>query len=57
VNTAIAIAEDPSAMGHAFRCAVEAGRLAYELGVPEPGTTAKATSPLTGFLYKDNEGN
>jgi thiazole synthase len=57
VNTAIAIAEDPSAMGHAFRCAVEAGRLAYELGVPKPGTTAKATSPLTGFLYKDNEGN
>lgn len=53
VNTAIAIAENPSAMGHAFKLAVEAGRLAYELGLPERHDAAVATSPLTGFLYRD----
>jgi thiazole synthase len=53
VNTAIAIAEDPRAMGHAFKLAVEAGRLAYELGLPDRRNTASATSPLTGFLYQD----
>ncbi len=53
VNTAIAIAEDPPAMGHAFKLAVEAGRLARELGLPERRGTASATSPLTGFLYQE----
>lgn len=52
VNTAIAIASDPSRMGLAFRKAVEAGREAYELGVPEETVQASATSPLTGFLSK-----
>ena len=51
VNTAIAIAEDPVRMGGAFRKAVEAGREAYELGLPEESDTAEATSPLTGFLH------
>ena len=32
--------------------AVEAGRAAYELGLPAPRTEAEATSPLTGFLYR-----
>lgn len=50
VNTAIAIASDPSRMGIAFRKAVEAGREAYELGLPEVLDQASATSPLTGFL-------
>src|SRR6187431_1731646 len=36
VNTAIAIANDPNRMAIAFKQAVEAGRLAYELGLPEP---------------------
>ena len=31
VNTAIAIASDPSRMAHAFRKAVEAGREAFEM--------------------------
>ena len=53
VNTAIAIAENPRAMGHAFKLAVQAGRLAHEMGLPEPKVTAEATSPLTGFLYSD----
>ena len=50
VNTAIAIAADPSRMAVAFRKAVEAGRDAYEMGLPERIDHASATSPLTGFL-------
>lgn len=50
VNTAIAIASDPTRMALAFKMAVEAGRHAYELGLPQPSTHANATSPLTGFL-------
>lgn len=50
VNTAIAIAQDPCRMATAFRKAVEAGREAYELGLPEESGEASATSPLTGFL-------
>jgi thiazole synthase len=50
VNTAIAIAADPAAMGRAFRKAVEAGREAYEIGLGEQLPFASATSPLTGFL-------
>ena len=50
INTAIAIASDPVRMAIAFKKAVEAGREAYELGLPEPTDHASATSPLTGFL-------
>ena len=50
VNTAIAIASDPSRMAIAFKLAVQAGREAYVLGLPEPSEHASATSPLTGFL-------
>jgi thiazole synthase len=50
VNTAIAIASDPSRMGRAFRKAVEAGRDAREIGLAEARATASATSPLTGFF-------
>ena len=50
VNTAIAIAADPVRMAAAFRQAVIAGREAYEIGLPEAGDQASATSPLTGFL-------
>ena len=50
VNTAIAIASDPPRMAHAFQMAVEAGRAAYEMGLPSPSRTANPTSPLTGFL-------
>jgi thiazole synthase len=50
VNTAIAIASDPVRMAIAFKKAVEAGREAYELGLPEILDHASATSPLTGFL-------
>ena len=50
VNTAIAIASDPCGMGRAFAKATEAGRSAFEMGLPEMIGEASATSPLTGFL-------
>ena len=50
VNTAIAIASDPSAMAIAFKKATEAGRAAYEIGLGQSYNTASATSPLTAFL-------
>lgn len=52
VNTAIAAAADPVAMGRAFKLGVEAGRLAFESGLAGRSSTPKAcpTSPLTAFL-------
>jgi len=50
VNTAIAVANDPSRMAVAFKMAVEAGRAAYESGMPATQETASATSPLTAFV-------
>lgn len=50
VNTAIAVAEDPNRMAIAFKLAVEAGRMAYEVGLAAKQETASPTSPLTAFL-------
>lgn len=50
VNTAIAIASDPSAMARAFAKATEAGREAFEIGLGSQRATAEPTSPLTTFL-------
>ena len=50
VNTAIATAQNPVAMGKAFSLAVAAGRMAYEARLAEIRETAEASSPLTGFL-------
>lgn len=50
VNTAIAVSNDPVRMAIAFKTAVEAGRAAFEVGLPTAQLTASATSPLTGFL-------
>ncbi|WP_413113111.1 thiazole synthase [Thaumasiovibrio sp. DFM-14] len=50
VNTAIAAAADPVAMGKAFKLAVEAGRIAYEAGLAGTVNHAVASSPLTAFL-------
>jgi len=52
VNTAIAIAGDPVAMAGAFAAAVQAGRDAWRSGTGAVGAAAKASSPLTGFLYE-----
>lgn len=50
VNTAIAVAGNPSEMAKAFKLAVEAGRLAYEAKLGIQSNYAAASSPLTSFL-------
>ncbi|MBN1234096.1 MAG: thiazole synthase [Candidatus Coatesbacteria bacterium] len=50
VNTAIAIANDPVNMAKAFKKGVKAGRLAFLSGLGSESKTARASSPLTGFL-------
>lgn len=55
VNTAIASASEPVAMGKAFKMAVESGRIAYESGLAAKSCDAIASSPLTSFLDKCGE--
>ncbi len=52
VNTAIAASASPVEMAHAFRLATEAGRKAFEAGLPGQSADfgAEASSPLTDFL-------
>ncbi len=50
VNTAIARADDPVAMGQAFRLAVQAGRAALLAGVMEEQEEAVPSSPVGGTL-------
>ena len=50
VNTAIAVAQDPVAMGRAFKLAVEAGRMAFEAKLGQKQKHAQASSPFTAFL-------
>jgi thiazole synthase len=50
VNSAIAAAENPAAMGAAFKTGVEAGRMAYHAGLMPTSEIALASSPLTSFL-------
>ncbi|MEL6469116.1 MAG: glycine oxidase ThiO [Cyanobacteria bacterium J06623_4] len=50
INSAIALAKDPVAMGRAMGLAAEAGRLAYQAGrIPVKGY-ASASSPTTGTI-------
>ena len=51
-NTAIATAQNPGLLAHAFSMAIKAGRLAYLSKLPEQKDKASASSPLTGFLYE-----
>jgi len=53
VNTAIAIAKDPTNMAVAFKLAVEAGRMAFEAKLGAPQHYAAASSPLTAFLDEE----
>ncbi|MDJ0764148.1 MAG: thiazole synthase [Myxococcota bacterium] len=50
VNTALAIADDPTAMAQAFRLGVDAGRRGFLAGPGPTSREARASSPLTGFL-------
>ncbi len=49
VNTAIATAKNPKKIAHAFRLAVEAGRMSFE-AQPQGAGLANASSPMTKFL-------
>ncbi|KRT13407.1 thiazole synthase [Pedobacter ginsenosidimutans] len=53
VNTAIAIAKDPTNMAIAFKMAVEAGRMAFESKLGAQTHYAAASSPLTVFLDEE----
>ncbi len=53
VNTAIAIAKDPTNMAIAFKMAVEAGRIAFESKLGAQTHYAAASSPLTAFLDEE----
>lgn len=50
INSAIALAQNPVAMGRAMGMATEAGRLAYLSGRMPIKTYASASSPLTGTI-------
>ncbi|HGJ5874957.1 MULTISPECIES: thiazole synthase [Arsenophonus] len=50
VNTAIAVANDPVAMAHAFRIAIEAGDIVQTAGLAAQQQQAAPSSPLTQFL-------
>lgn len=50
VNTAIAVAKNPTAMASAFAMAVKAGRLAFESGLGQSSIGATATSNMESFL-------
>ncbi|HNT28203.1 MAG TPA: thiazole synthase [bacterium] len=52
VNTAIATAKDPAAMGTAFKMAVEAALVARDAGIPKKYDSAQASSPELDLLKK-----
>ena len=52
LNTAIASSQNPILMAKAFSRAVKAGREAYLAGLGIKSDYAKASSPLTGFLFE-----
>ena len=50
VNTAIAVAGNPTEMARAFKMATEAGRMAYLAGLGNQSDYAEASSPLTSVI-------
>lgn len=52
INTAVAQAQDPAAMGRAMRLGVEAGRLARMAGRMPRYETATASSPVAGLVTR-----
>ncbi len=50
VNTAIATATNCVSISEAFKLAVQAGRMAFESGIPSQTKQANQSSPLTAFL-------
>ena len=56
MNTAIACATDPVKMAAAMKCAVEAGRLAFEAGRIPRKRYATASSPVEGLISSAGRG-
>jgi thiazole synthase len=52
VNTAIAMADDPVEMAHAFKLAVGAGRRAFGAGIMDESLAARASSPVGGEVAR-----
>ena len=52
VNTAIGLADDPVAMAHAFKLAVDSGRAARLAGLIEESEVARPSSPITGLITR-----
>lgn len=53
VNTAVAVAGDPVKMAYSFKLAVDAAIAAVDAEPVDMQITASASSPLTGFLDRD----
>ena len=51
VNTALATAADPAAMGAAFAKGVQAGREGFLAGIRKPLSVAEASSPISGLPW------
>ena len=51
LNTAVARADDPVAMAHAFARAVQAGRIAYRAGAMPESETAEPSTPVVGAPF------
>ncbi|HZE91626.1 MAG TPA: thiazole synthase [Rhizobacter sp.] len=52
LNSAVAQAADPVSMAHAFRLAIESGRLGYRSGLLAPQDFAAATTPVGGRPFE-----
>jgi thiazole synthase len=52
INSAVAYAQDPVAMGRAMKLGVEAGRTAYLAGRMPRRETAAASSPMEGVVAR-----
>jgi thiazole synthase len=55
LNTAVALAQDPIQMAHAFANAVDAGRKAYLSGAMPAQQSAQASTPLVGTPFWHQE--
>jgi len=53
LNTAVARAQDPVRMAHAFAAAIAAGRSAFEAGLIAPSDRAAPSTPVAGTPFFD----
>lgn len=56
INSAIALADDPVAMGDAFGRAVAAGRMGYKAGIMQQRDTASPSTPVVGTPFWHTDG-